>query len=173
MSLFTFLVIGWGSLILLGLSSILDLDDHHSAQAHDHGLGSFLSMQSFLLFGVGFGNVGAVGLAYGHSTTESMLLGVIFGVFLGVIGMRLMKVLKSTESDSTPRLEKIIGYTGTVVQEIPSNANGGFGEVVVNFHGQSRHLRARTSSTTTIPRGTTVKIVGLSGNDIFVIPLGA
>jgi membrane protein implicated in regulation of membrane protease activity len=162
----TFLVIGWGSLVLLILSSFLNIDDHHSAQAHDHGLGSVLSIQSLLLFGIGFGNVGAIGLSYGRTVTESMGLGVVFGLLLGVLGMQMMKALKGTESDSTQSLSGIVNYSGRVTHPITPSEPG---EVQVLYQGRTRFIRAYAEEV--IPIGKQVKITATSGGDVYVRPL--
>lgn len=161
-----FLLIALGCAALLSVTFLLGFDDHHSAQTHDHGVGSFLSVQSLLLFGIGFGSVGAVGRSYDLSTTQAMVSGVIFGIFLGGVGVKLTTLLRRGESDSTPSMSGLVGQLAVSVGEIHPES---YGEIRLMHLGKAETFRATCDRS--IPGNSAVRIDRVHGHDVHVTPV--
>jgi len=162
----TFLLIGALSFGFLILSLLAGHDDVHNALQADHGHGdgsTIWSLQSLFLFGTGIGAVGAIAESYGFGVSASVAIGSFFGAFLAYVGFRVMKALKSTESDSTPSLSDAIGSYGHVVSIINEN---GYGEVAVVVHGRQQTYRALCDTRARV--NDLIRVVAIRGHDVVV-----
>lgn len=160
-----FLAIAIACLSTLLLLSFLDLDNHHSAMGDSHHLSSALSLQGWLIFGVGLGSVGAAIRGYGQSTEIAIGGGVVFGGLLMWMGSVLLGRLKGSESDSTPSLTSLLGHTAYTRGDI---LPGQFGEVQLVYFGQARTLRAVADRH--IPHNSAVIIDRIVGQDVHITP---
>jgi membrane-bound ClpP family serine protease len=101
-----------------------------------------LSSGGATLVGIGAGAVGA---------------GVVFGSF---------KVLASAESTETFSLQDMVGTNGRLSVGIPANH---YGTVLISFAGASHSMAA--TADTDIPAGRVVKVVGVAGTNLVVVPV--
>jgi membrane protein implicated in regulation of membrane protease activity len=163
-SMITFLLISLICLVILSISMLFDHGGGHDALVadHDHD-SSIVSVQSFLLFGVGFGAAGSLAKSYGFGLTMTVLIGCMFGVVIAIVGYWILRKLKASESDSTPSMEEVVGCIGTVIIRILPES---FGEVIVTTHGRSQTYRA--ISREVILEGTRVRVLHVVGHDVVV-----
>jgi membrane protein implicated in regulation of membrane protease activity len=152
-----FLLIGLACLVLLCGAVIFDTDDA--------GLDAdWLSVKSFLLFGIGFGSAGAMAASWG--LVPAIAAGSIWGVLLAWVGAFISKGLLDAESDSsTPSLVGEVGMVMTPLNPV--------GEIVVTARGHVHYLRAQEQSGLTVTdRGAAVKVVSFDGTTAMVRTIG-
>jgi len=115
---------------------------------HGHGHDSHFSIQSLLLFCIGFGASGAIVRAEGGDTNVAVIAGLIFGVAAVFGGSKITKFFQRQEGDSTLRADDLKGAKGYVTMEIPAS---GCGEVLItDRRGLHVYRRAYSEQETVI-----------------------
>lgn len=128
---------------------------------------SFFSIKVLRIVMLCFGIGGNTGLRLGWSFSESLLLGTILGFSSGYILYRaFIYIYKQTIYNY--RDPKIIGRTGKVYLDIPTN---GFGQILVTIVGKRHIFRAVSIDNTYIQQGTPIIIKNKKKGTCFVEPI--
>lgn len=172
-----FLAIAIGSFILIAGSFLFghDHDTDHGDVGHDgdsHDIGhdmeptiSFFSLKVIATLTMGFGAAGAIARQYGADYLIASLIGLGVGVVLSLIMYFLLDIIYKQQASSLVQTSSAIGQTAIVQTGI---AAGGFGEVSLNVAGQYMTYLAKSAGDKDIPKGKTVKVVGIVGSDLVV-----
>lgn len=151
-----FLLIAAGAACLLALLFIIDFDDGTEEVG-------WVSVKSFLLFGVGFGAAGAICAGLEQPLWTSIGLGCVWGLALAGLGILLMRQMRGMETDtSTPPLVGRIGWIAEPLDPV--------GVINVMVNGEVQRIRAE-SPTALVARGTPVKIDSFDGTTATVRPV--
>lgn len=172
-----FLAIAFASFIILA-GSFLFGHDHdvghdgghdvgdHSVDGHDvEPTISFFSMKVLATLTMGFGAAGAIARQYGADYLASSLIGLASGVALAGAMYLVLSVIYKQQASSLVQTSSAVGQTGIVQTGI---SGGKLGEVSLNVGGQYMTYLAKSSSGQEIPKGRTVKVVGLVGSQLVV-----
>lgn len=168
-----FIAIAIGSFIVLA-SSFLFGHDHDVDHADtDHGVDghdleptiSFFSMKVIGTLTMGFGAAGAIARQYGADYLVSSLIGLGSGIALSGVMYLVLSIIYKQQSTSLVQTSSAMGQTGIVQTGI---SGGKLGEVSLNVGGQYMTYLAKSSSGQEIPKGATVRVVGLIGSQLVV-----
>ena len=142
--------------------------EHSGGSHHDGGntLKEFLSIRSILMFGLGFGAIGAIGSALGLSFVLIQLLGLTAGLGFAWIGIRIFRFLYNQDATTSTPLLELEGMSGRVSAIIPK---AGVGEVLIrNSSGEMQFLRARSDDGKQIAADQNVEVVSVAAGDLVV-----
>lgn len=149
-------------------TSDMDGGDVHG---HDHDgddgqSPSIFSLRSILLFGVGFGSVGALTAKFGGTIVLSCVLGILSGVGLAAIGWFIFRTLYRQQASTTTDTTSLVGKQAFVNEAIPP---GGIGQVrATNIYGQAIYLSATCEDSSGVKEGTGVTITQAHGAQVVV-----
>lgn len=172
-----FISIALASFILLAGSFFFGHDhdgDHadagHGAGGHDlsHDADptiSFFSMKVIATLTMGFGAAGAIAKAYGADYLVSSFCGLASGIALSLLMYFVLGLIYRQQSSSIVPTASALGQTGIVQTGI---GPGVLGEVSLNVGGQYMTYLAKSNAAAEIPKGRTVKVVGLVGSQLVV-----
>ena len=172
-----FIAIAIGSFILIAGSFLFGHDhdtDHgdvgHAVDAHDiaHDMDptiSFFSMKVLATLTMGFGAAGAIARQYGADYLLSSLVGLGCGIILSLIMYFVLSLIYRQQSSSLVQTSSAVGQTGIVQTGIGENAAG---EISLSIGGQYLMYIAKSSTGKAIPKGHTVKVVGVVGSELVV-----
>jgi membrane-bound ClpP family serine protease len=170
-----FIAIAIGSFIVLASSFLFGHDHDHDADHidSDHGLDgheveptiSFFSMKVIGTMTMGFGAAGAIARQYGADYLASSLIGLGSGILLSGVMYLILDIIYKQQASSLVQTSSAVGQTGIVQTGI---SGGKLGEVSLNVGGQYMTYLAKSSSSQEIPKGRTVKVVGLIGSQLVV-----
>ena len=172
-----FLAIAIASFILLAGSFFFGHDhdtDHadvgHGPDGHDlsHDMEptiSFFSVKVIATLTMGFGAAGAIARQYGADYLVASFVGLGSGIALSLLMYFVLELIYRQQSSSLVPTQSAMGQTGIVQTGIGANA---LGEVSVNVSGQYMTYLAKSSGSKEIPKGRTVKVVGLIGSQLVV-----
>ena len=168
-----FIAIAIGSFIVLAGSFFFghDHDTGHADVSHDvdgHDLEPTISFFSVKVLGtltMGFGAAGAIARQYGADYLVSSLIGLGSGVALSGVMYLILTLIYRQQSTSLVETASAIGQTGIVKTGIGADK---MGEVSLNVGGQYMTYLAKSSGGREIPKGRTVKVVGLVGSQLVV-----
>lgn len=175
--MFIFISIAIGSFVLIAGSFLFGHDhdtDHgdagHAIDADDVGLDmeptiGFFSMKVLATLTMGFGAAGAIARQYGADYLMSSLVGLGFGILLSLIMYFVLSIIYKQQSSSLVQTSSAIGQTGIVQTSISEHAAG---EISLNIGGQYLTYLAKSSTGKVIPKGHTVKVVGVVGSELVV-----
>lgn len=153
--------------------------DHHSGDAlHGAGLGaeytdthagaseffhivSFRSVVAAIAF---FGLGGRAALAADFPSYFAFMAALLGGALAMVLVAWLMKLLFSLRAEGNVHIQNCIGMPATVYLSIPG-AKKGAGKVTVAVQQRTMEYAAVTGADTSIPTGSRVIVVGISGAD--------
>lgn len=146
--------------------------DHSVDHALDHGGAdsangtiSIFSTRVIATFVMGFGAAGAIARISDASYVVSSLIGVGSGVVLAALMYAILFVLIKEQATSLIATEDVVGATGQVTVPIQ---DGHVGEVGVSFRGQYKAYAAVAEGRVSIPKERTVRVTGLSGQNLVV-----
>ena len=146
--------------------------DHSVDHAIDHGAGdgadgtiSIFSTRVIATFIMGFGVAGAIARINDLSYTLSSLIGAGSGIVLAALMYAILFVLVKEQATSIISTQDIVGATGQVTVPIEG---GHVGEVGISFRGLYKAYSAVAEGRADIPRERTVKVTGLSGQNLVV-----
>jgi membrane protein implicated in regulation of membrane protease activity len=172
-----FLAIAIGSFILIAGSFFFGHDHDtghgdvgHGGDGHDIGHDmeptiSFFSMKVIATLTMGFGAAGAIARQYGADYLIASLIGLGVGIVLSLLMYFLLDIIYKQQASSLVHTSSAIGQTGIVQTGI---AKGDFGEVSLNVSGQYMTYLAKSPAGKDIPKGKTVKVVGVVGSELLV-----
>jgi membrane protein implicated in regulation of membrane protease activity len=172
-----FLAIALGSFILLAGSFFFGHDhdtDHadvgHGIDGHDvsHDMEptiSFFSIKVIATLTMGFGAAGAIARVYGADYLVSSFIGLASGIALSLLMYFALSLIYRQQSSSLVLTSSAVGQTGIVQTSITA---GALGEVSLNVGGQYMTYLAKSAGAKEIPKGRTVKVVGLIGSQLIV-----
>lgn len=168
-----FIAIAFGSFIVLASSFLFGHDhdaDHvdggHDIDGHDmEPTISFFSMKVLGTMTMGFGAAGAIARTYGADYLASSLIGLASGVALAGVMYLVLSLIYRQQSSSIVQTSSAMGQTGIVQTGIAPDK---LGEVSLNVAGQYMTYLAKSSTGREIPKGRTVKVVGLIGSQLVV-----
>jgi len=176
-----FIAIALASFILLAGSFFFGHDhdtDHadvsHGLDGHDlsHDLShdmeptiSFFSVKVIATLTMGFGAAGAIARQYGADYLVASFIGLGTGIALSLAMYFVLELIYRQQSSSLVTTSSAVGQTGIVQTGIAPNA---LGEVSLNVSGQYMTYLAKGSGPKEIPKGRTVKVVGLIGSQLIV-----
>lgn len=172
-----FIAIALASFILLAGSFFFGHDhdmDHadagHGVDGHDVGHDmeptiSFFSVKVIATLTMGFGAAGAIAKLYGADYLVASLVGLGSGIALSLLMYFMLELIYKQQSSSIVSTSSAIGQTGIVQTGI---APGVLGEVSLNVGGQYMTYLAKSTAAKEIPKGRTVKVVGLIGSQLVV-----
>lgn len=147
-------------------ASLLIFDDINLADAldfGDDGGAGWFSLRALLLFGLGFGTVGALVMAGGGSYWWSSIAGIAAGGALYFVGVGIAYVLSRQTSNSVVQLDSIIGKRGIVVDRILPGQSG-----VIEVGGPNGIIHQQARAAHTLERGTAVAVTGVTGTVAWV-----
>ncbi len=165
-------------LLILNLIFGHDVDhgfDHDVSGGADHGDGtghgpSVFSVRMIALLMVGFG---ALSFGVRATTSASMFISSMFGVagaiVIGAVGYFIIRAFYANQASSIITDNDLIGCTATLLDAIPEN---GFGQIACVLRGREITYLARSRNNRAVARGTSVRVVGKSGNTVEIEPIG-
>ena len=168
-----FIAIAIASFIVLA-SSFLFGHDHDTEHVDvDHGVDghdieptiSFFSMKVLGTLTMGFGAAGAIARSYGADYLVSSLIGLASGVALSGVMYLILTLIYRQQSSSVVQTSSAVGQTGIVQTGISGEK---LGEVSLTIGGQYVTYLAKSARGKDIPKGHTVKVVGLVGSQLVV-----
>lgn len=142
--------------------------EHDSDGQHDGGniVKEFFSIRSILLFGLGFGAVGAIGSELKLGFVLIQLLAVASGIFFAWIGIKIFRFLRNQDVTTTTSMAELEGLSGRITTTIPT---GGVGEVLIrDMRGEMRYLRVRSEDGESITNDQNVEVVSVAAGDLVV-----
>ncbi len=138
-------------------------DGHHDG---DNPIKAFFSVRSILLFGLGFGAIGAIGTVLGLSFVLIQMLGVGSGIFFAWVGIKLFQFLYNQDATTSNNMLELEGVIGRITTAVPQ---AGVGEVLIrNSRGEMQFLRARSESGESIASDQNVEVVSVAAGDLVV-----
>ena len=154
---------------LLGHGHDLDHGFDHSLGGDGgpdvHGIVSIFSTRVICTFIMGFGAAGAIARYYGADNPIASLVGIAAGIVLAVLMYGIMLLFVEQQASSVIGSDALLGCTGTVTVPIDQD---GMGEVGVSVAGEYRTYSARVQGSHPMPKGHTVRIVGVTGSMVTV-----
>lgn len=166
----------------------IDLDGHHfdlgghqvdlghagghdlHAEGHDNSEATGLSMLAISGFVTAFGAFGLAATGLLHAgVLVSLGLAILGGVAVGAAAQLLFIRVLSTTTSSNLDLSALKGSPAQIITPIPAD---GMGQIAFVLRGQRVTLSARSSSETSLPRGTQVIIDGIRDGVAYVSPGG-
>ncbi len=166
-----------GFILILGGSLLGHDHDHDVGHDHDHGdhshdVGhdseptvSIFSVKVIGTFIMGFGASGAIAYHYTKEYLVASLWGLVFGLFLGAIMYGILRLIYSQQANSLIKTDSLVGLTGTVTIPIAINAPG---QVTVSVGERSESYIAMTTAGRSLPKGTKIRVVQVSGSTLQV-----
>ncbi len=142
-----------------------DHDMSHEVAGEADGTISVFSTRVLFTFIMGFGAVGAIGCYYGLNYMLSSLCGLGGGLVLAMAMYAILLLFVKQQSTSTVSTSSFVGYEGVVTVTIDQDRTG---EVGLSVDGQYRTCVARGHNQAAIPKGRTVKVVAVSGDNLIV-----
>jgi membrane protein implicated in regulation of membrane protease activity len=130
-----------------------------------HGVIGIFSMRVIATFVMGFGAAGAVGLHYGAGYPISSLIGVAAGMVLAALMYGIMLLFIEQQASSVTPTDSLLGCTGTVTVPIDKDA---MGEIGVSLGGEYHTFTARAGDCGPLGKGSTVRVVAVSGSVLTV-----
>lgn len=178
----TYLAIAGGCALFYGVSMLSggdhhdfhhDFGGHHGGDSHSShhdgdnaSVRAFFSLRSLLLFGLGFGSVGAVATSMGVSAVLIPIFGSLAGVVFAWIGIQVFLILRKQEGNTPNSLLELEGMSGRITTSIPAS---GVGEVLIrNQRGDAQYLRARSEDGSPIVADQNVEVVSAAAGDLVV-----
>jgi hypothetical protein len=146
-------------------------DSHAGATGGHGGFASYFSLKGISATLLGFGFGGAYLDRTGWALGVAALGGLCLGLLIGATYVALVNSLSSLHSDGTGRLLDAVSRTGTVYLPIPAESVGP-GEIQVAFGGRLQNVRAFTEGPP-LPVGTSVRVVGLHGDQAVIVEKAA
>jgi membrane protein implicated in regulation of membrane protease activity len=140
-------------------------DAGHEAGVDSHGVIGIFSMRVIATFVMGFGAAGAVALHYGMGYPLASVIGVAAGVVLAALMYGIMLLFIEQQASSITPTDSLLGCTGTVTVPIDKDA---MGEVGVSLGGEYHTFTARAHASGALGKGSTVRIVAVSGSVLTV-----
>ena len=130
------------------------------------GIPKVFSIRVIMLFGMGFGAIGAITRYAGASMAYSSLYGFLSGIVFGAVGYFFFRMIFHQQA-STPMISgSLAGTTAEVITAIPAN---GLGQVLASDnYGRNIYLAARSEDGLAIPAITSVTIISFSGSTVIV-----
>jgi membrane protein implicated in regulation of membrane protease activity len=142
-----------------------DHDVGHEGGPDVGGIVSIFSTKVVFTFIMGFGAAGAIARYYGADSPIAALIGVAAGMVLGALMYGVMLLFIEQQASSVIATDSLLGCTGTVIVPIDKDA---IGEIGVSVGGAYRTFAARMQGSGAVPKGHTVKVVGVSGSILTV-----
>lgn len=140
-------------------------DVAHEVAGESEGTVSIFSTRVIFTFVMGFGAFGAIAHHFGRDYVISSLCGAGGGIVLAAAMYGILALFAKQESTSVVSTTSFVGCTGTVIVPIDK---GGIGEVGLSAGGQYRTCTAREMHGAEIPKGRSVRVVAVSGDDLIV-----
>lgn len=150
----------------------LDLDLHHDLGNHDVSTGPwlpFLSLRFWTYFFAGFGANGLL-VSWLTATTAPLVIGLslVVGLLCGFGVSYALRTLRSTESTSGAKAGDLLGKEGEVQVTIRGATPG---RIRVNVRGDIIDYLATTEEPEPIEPGSSVVVLGLTGDRVLVARL--
>jgi len=161
-------IFGAGADVDADIDMDIDADVDFDVDAGDLGGPGALSVKLILLFLVGFGASGYMGV-YFSWPLHHVLCGLIGGGAIWFLGYQLLKLLYDQQASSQVRLRSFIGKEGRVVVPIPKDGGTGEIEATNEAAGQSKYFIARAADPKKeYEKGAFVTIKSVSGKTAVV-----
>jgi membrane protein implicated in regulation of membrane protease activity len=159
-----FLTLGGVGIALLLL--MLVVGDHFEGFFNGIGGGEWFTGAGLAGFVGSFGFAAAIVIGLSGSMPVAIGTGVLVGLVVGALVTFATFKLRGLGDTGGPRIESLVGTTGTVISAIPSD---GYGEVSIAAQGSLHKLNAR--STVPVAQGTEVTVTDvLSPTSVRVRP---
>lgn len=142
--------------------------DHGGGAFHEHLWLPFISIRFWTYFAFVFGATGLL-LSLFRASFEPLIAIMSAGSALGVglLVAYLMRWIRANESDSTARLNDVLGLVGKVTVPI---REGQMGRIRVNVKGDEIDYLALADRPGTFEEGEEIIVVGVEGNQARVVP---
>jgi len=152
-----------------GLSDMdTEMDDGGDGGSHDaHSMMDYFTVRNLVAFFLGFSWCGIVLIEGGSSLGVAIAGGTLMGLALVGITMLILKTLASLKSDGTMSLDNAIGHEGLVTITIPADKHH-HGKIGISFQNRYRELEGISEGSQELAKGTRVKVVAISGNQLVV-----
>lgn len=135
-----------------------------------HSMMDYFTVRNLVAFFLGFSWCGIVLIESGSSLGVAIGGGTLMGLVLVGITMLILKTLASLKSDGTMSLVNAIGHEGLVTISIPADKHH-HGKVGISFQNRYRELEGVSDGQQELIKGTRVKVVAISGNQLVVKPI--
>lgn len=147
-----------------------DWADSHISFGHDHevGFSKFLNNGGILGFLAGFGFIAALTMSQFKATPfAAALWGVLGGLVLGSLVGAFWYGLKKSEGTAGYNIKQLVGCAAIVSEKI---FQGSMGKVTCEVNGIQTWQVAKSENGSEIAVGVPVKIIGVTGNVLAVVP---
>lgn len=166
----------FGLILLLGGSIFGHDHDHDGGFDHDHDHDgdheggsepsvSIFSTKVIGTFVMGFGAAGFVASYYGCNWLSASLVGLGFGVLLGLVMYAVLRLIYGQQSTSMVRPAEFVGRFGVVTTSIDA---GSVGSVDVSCGDQTKNYLARGVQGQAFQKGDRVKVVEYVAGEMLV-----
>lgn len=150
-----------------------DAGHDHAAEGHDHGaswLFGVISFRTLIAASTFFGLAGLAAEQGGLNLFTQLAIGTISG--LGAMyGVHwIMRLIGRLGEDGTVRIQRAIGQEATVYIPIPGSKKNA-GKIQLRLQNRLMEYAAVTDSADRLPTGTHVRVVGVAGDVLEVMPL--
>ena len=153
-----------------GLSDLEGDGDNVEGDHDAHSIAEYFSVRNLVSFFLGFSWCGIVLIEGGSSLGIAIGGGTLMGLALVGITMLILKTLASLKSDGTMSLDNAIGHEGLVTITIPADKHH-HGKIGISFQNRYREMEGISKDQQELAKGTRVKVVGISGNQLVVKPI--
>ena len=169
---------------VFGEGSPLEMDGHEIADAAegvfgdnfnpgDHDISGMdglriLSVRGIIAFFVVFGWMGVALNGAGLKLPINILISFAAGFLTMVLIALFMKWVLKLQSNGTMDIRNALGCAGRVYLTVPETRKGQ-GKVNVTVQGQLREFECVTDAENSIPTGSEVTVIGISGGDTLVV----
>lgn len=147
-----------------------DMDDGGGGDHDAHSIAEYFTVRNLISFFLGFSWCGIVLIEGGNSLGVAIGGGTLMGLALVGITLLILKTLSSLKSDGTVSLDNAIGHEGLVTITIPADKHH-HGKVGISFQNRYRELEGIAKDQQELVKGTRVKVVAISGNQLVVKPI--
>jgi len=165
----TYVTIALSGFVVLLLTLMLGGGDHDFDHDADHDGGSdhhWFSLKVLSAFATAFGASGAIARAYGLPHGWALIAALAVGCIVGSIADFIITLFFRQQASSLISADQLVGRAGAVTLTIPPDS---YGEVTVEFAGQSFSRRARSeNAATSIRAGERVEILTASSSEFMV-----
>ena len=137
----------------------------------DSGIGfQFLSFKNLMGFFTIFGWTGIACLDNGLTTSVTVIISVICGLFMMTAMAALFYYLAKLQSSGTLKLKNALNQVGEVYLTIGSKRSS-IGKVSINVQGTLRELEALTDENNDLVQGNVVQVKEVTDNGILIVQL--
>lgn len=157
-------------LTFFGADADADFDVDMDAEMHmDGGAGfQFFTLKNLVAFFTIFSWTGIACIHNGLGQAVTVIIATFCGLLMMTIMTALFYFMSKLVQSGTLEMKNAINHIGEVYLTIPKNKEG-FGKVQIKIQGALRELEAITTDDDALNRGTLIKVIEVTPNNILIV----